>query len=235
MKYTALLSLVLAASVSAEKPTFDTLTTEKGDVYHAVTVMTIKPDSIFIMHRDGGRNIKVENLSADLQKKLGIELDDEAKEYRAKANAAKKAQAKADYATGKRRDKLKRERLQALYKKDADNRDGKKSKSSKNAADSIYFILQLTDEGVLAYRGIEKYTRVTASRSASFGGGGGVSGGRAYIAKGTELFHIKLGNREGLVDNQRIKLKTEESGTYQYISTRGSKKTLKQLTGTLLE
>ena len=226
MKLISLLLIACSCSVlAAEKPTFETLTTEEGDVYHAVTVMTVKPDRIFIMHLDGGRNIKVEDLSADLQKELGIELNDEAKEYRVKVNEARKSRAKADLAALKR--------YKELQKKKAAS--GGAKNSSKSADDSFYFILQLTDEGVLAYKGVQKYTRIISSRSASIGGGGGASGGRPYIGKGDELFHIKLDNLEGLIDNQRIKLKTKESGTYQYISTQGSKKTLKQLTGTLLE
>lgn len=235
MKFLTLLIALNCSLLAAENLKLDTLVTQRGKTYHAVEVKSVKPDSVFIMHRDGGCSIKVEDLSADLQKKLGIELDDEAKEYRAKTDALKNSQAKADYAARLRMEKLKRERQQALYVKDASNRDSKQSKSSEDTANSFYFILQLTDEGVLAYKGKQKYTRIKSSGLSSVGGGGGVAGGRSYIGKGDELFHIKLDSLAGLVDNQRIKLKTEESGTYQYTSTEGSKVTVKQLKGVMLD
>jgi hypothetical protein len=75
MKYILLILITCSSLIlAAEKPKFKTLTTTKGKTYEDVTVMKVKTASIFVMHKTGGANIKVEDLTPETQKALGIDM-----------------------------------------------------------------------------------------------------------------------------------------------------------------
>ncbi|PQJ27920.1 hypothetical protein [Rubritalea profundi] len=222
MKLISLLLIACSCSLlAAEKPTFETLTTEKGDVYHAVTVMTVKPDSIFIMHRDGGRNIKVEDLSADLQKELGIELNDEAKEYRVKVNAARKRQAKADHKAYQEANEKKKA---AKLAKETSDREQKLSVNARLK------VIQVTDGGLLCKVGwgYESTNRNSKLVTDAFGRT------KTVYSKPTKNMNYQMYQDEWIllrgdykvIDGDIFNATIIEDGVYKYKSVTGSGKTI---------
>ncbi|WP_347440877.1 hypothetical protein [Rubritalea sp.] len=83
------------------------LTTQCGRLFIEVKVLKVEPDSITIMHKDGGCRLKIEDLPLTFQKKLGMSLDDAAKAYRkerqSKQLAVQKKQLKAQEEQARRR------------------------------------------------------------------------------------------------------------------------------------
>ena len=68
--------------------------TNDGKVYHEVKVLSSQPDSVTILHHDGGASIPLANLPADLQQKFHYDPT--------KAKAAAKARAREDVENRKR-------------------------------------------------------------------------------------------------------------------------------------
>ncbi len=76
-------SIFIGASSPAEdSEVYPKLTTQSGRHFLEVKVLKIEPDSITIMHKEGGCRLKTEDLSPSFQKKLGISFDDAARAYR---------------------------------------------------------------------------------------------------------------------------------------------------------
>ena len=71
-----------ASSPAGDSEIYPKLTTQSGRHFLEVKVLKIEPDSITIMHKEGGCRLKVEDISPSFQDKLGIRLDDAAIAYR---------------------------------------------------------------------------------------------------------------------------------------------------------
>ncbi|PQJ27407.1 hypothetical protein [Rubritalea profundi] len=101
-------SLLIGAKIQAEGgKIYPLLKTHSGQQFSEVKVLQVEPDSITIMHKDGGCRLKVEDLPTALQQELGISYNDSAITYREKRNsersvAQKSAQIAHDIAARKR-------------------------------------------------------------------------------------------------------------------------------------
>lgn len=180
-----------------------------GKKYESVTVRKIEPDGIRIMHAGGMAKIPYEKLTEELQKELGGFDPEKANQYRDKdAKSQKKA-------------------AEVAYKKHKQRKKAINDKKLVASAKTLQFVVfsAAVEGGVLAHNTITKYTPVRSSGSASIGGGGGVSGGNSYQAKGRTLYFIK-GLNESLVDGQWITIKATPEGTYEYQTTTGTKATV---------
>ena len=85
-------SLLIGATARAEdSKIYPKLMTHSGKQFSDVKVLKVEPDSITIMHQNGGCRLKVEDLPTTLQKELGIAYNDSAIAYRKKHNDERSA------------------------------------------------------------------------------------------------------------------------------------------------
>lgn len=101
-------SVLIGSKIHAEDAKiYPQLKTHSGQQFSEVKVLKVEPDSITIMHKDGGCRLKVEDLPTTLQQELGITYNDSAIAYREKRNskrsAAKKSAQRAYEAEARKR------------------------------------------------------------------------------------------------------------------------------------
>lgn len=98
---------LLTLPLKADGYNYAELTTTDGLKYNSVRVLDVHPDSITIMHKNGGCRLKVEQLPLEIQTQLNISLNQEALRYRdareTKKTSAKKAQREAELEEARRR------------------------------------------------------------------------------------------------------------------------------------
>jgi hypothetical protein len=81
-------SVLIGSKIHAEDAKiYPLLKTQSGQQFSEVRVLKVEPDSITIMHKDGGCRLKVEDLPTTLQQELGISYNDSAITYRKKRDS----------------------------------------------------------------------------------------------------------------------------------------------------
>lgn len=215
MRNTLLVILLLALPLLAETPSkLKTLTLTTGKKYESVTIRKIEPDGIRIMYAGGMAKIPYEKLTEELQKEFGGFDADKAAAFR-KGDAKKQGKARAAAANLER--EIRQVQQGNATKKAA---DAKMAARLKTAVKKELFVFNITKGGMLVNN-----VRYSSSSSglARIGAGGRVAPVRK--SKGSSIFYLK-GDTSGLVDGQYIEAYVIPSGTFQYNTVQGGRKTV---------